>query len=166
MQNCKNTFLFGILILIILCFHYKYIDFNYTETFQNPPTNKQINGVADCKNPNFEIKGTPDDGLEYCADINGVMKGCQKFEKNDKRNKFIPFGIFGTYIDSLSSNDVNKCLEQESENLSKWGLCNDELLEEIKGWKYEENDSRLKAIKNACNYYKKGFTKDAKKIQN
>jgi len=156
MKNCNNTLLFGLLIMIVLYFQYK----STLESFQI----KQQAHIPNCGNPNFNIEGTIETGLKYCAKINGVMKGCQEFDENSKRNKFIPFGIFGTYIDSLAKNDVDKCMEHESATLSKWGLCDDNLLKEIGDWKYPENDLRLKSINMACQHYKNEYKKNAPKI--
>jgi hypothetical protein len=157
MKNCQHTLFFGLLIIVIL---YLYYDQSFTEKFEN----KTNQNIPDCKNPNFNTKGTSAEGLEYCAEIDGVANGCQKVNINDNQSRFLPFGIFGAYIDSLLPNDVKKCMEQQGENLSEWGLCEDNLLNEIKGFGYEENTPRLEAIKHACQYYKKAYKHQTPKI--
>lgn len=140
MDNCQNSLLFTLLILVILYLYYN----NHIEPFSNAPQ---------CYSPQFSTSGTGND-MEYCADIQTVGKGCQSFSDRDKR--LAAFSIFGSYIDKLDSGDISKCMNQQGEILSQWGLCDKLIIDKIKSFGYDENKPRLKAIEDACEYYKKG----------
>ena len=153
MNNCKNSLLFAFIILIILCIYY------------NKDINEGFEDVPQCYNPQFNVQGEGND-MEYCAEIEGVGNGCQKFDVTSGRdNRLAAFSIFGSYIDHLDPNSINNCMEPQGKTLSEWGLCDKELLKQIRGFGHNDNSPRLNASEHACEYYEKGFKNNQAKIQ-
>lgn len=128
-------------------------------TANNNATNNNIitkYNIPKCNNAKFYTEGEGDD-MEFCANIFGVGTGCQKFDRKDGHDpRLAPFGIFGSYVDSLEPNQLDECMEAQGETLSKWGLCDAGFQDDVKGFGYKENEPRLKAIKKACQAYETG----------
>jgi hypothetical protein len=153
MNNCQNTLLFVLLILVLL-----YLK-NTEEGFENEQN------IPKCNNPQFTMTGTGND-MEYCAEIDGVGNGCQSYDYASGRDKRLAaFSIFGSYIDNLDTKDTSDCMKLQGQTLSEWGLCDKQLLNQIKEFKYDENTPRIKAIESACSYYEKGFQNNRQRIQ-
>lgn len=159
-KDYEKTLLLGILITILLYIHYNKNTMN--EYFTDPIQNQDI---PNCYNPIFtkEIDGNI---VKHCADINGIMNGCQETDlsKDNADTTLSAFSIFGSYIDGLKQQDVKTCLQRQSKTLSDWGLCNTEVLSKIRGFGYPENDVRLNAIDNACQFYKNASKDSQPKI--
>ena len=147
MKDCKNQLLF---LLLILVFLYLYYNNNKIENF----TDSQ---PAQCYNPKFTTEGEGND-MKFCTEIDGVGHGCQSFDVASGRDRRLAaFSIFGSYIDNLNPNDVNKCMEPQGQTLSEWGLCDKELIKQIRDFKYDDNEARLEAIESACQFYEKAY---------
>lgn len=146
MKDCKNQLLF---LLLILVFLYLYYTKNNTEHF----TDSQ---PAQCYNPKFTTKGEGDN-MEFCGEIDGVGHGCQSFDVASGRDRRLAaFSIFGSYVDHLNPNDVNKCMEPQGQTLSEWGLCDKQLIGQIRDFGFDDNEPRLRAIESACKFYENG----------
>jgi hypothetical protein len=156
MEKYQRTLLLGLLILVVICIYYSNKSKEHFEDIHIPQ----------CHNPYFELKGTGDD-MEYCAKIDNIGQGCQKFDKGLNRNPLLAaFSIFGSYIDNLDKKDVTPCVNDQAKILSEWGLCDANFLTEVKGFGYDENKPRIEAIQNACKFYENGFKSQQPKIQN
>lgn len=169
-----NTQLILLLIITLAVFTYLYLKKN--KEYFNNQINNQINNVSDedkeiqdteylkkhfqklsnqkCPSANFYTSDN-----KYCANIKGVMKGCQEFPKGEGREPWMgAFSVFGGYLTQVDDNNKNECASKHGETLSQWGLCDKERLTKILEFgtegAYKENQKLVNAIENACSLYK------------
>lgn len=166
LKQLDKTIILGLLVLFVL---YQYYQRQQSEHFTNDNNNTtDTNNKSDdyvipefkppkCLDAKFTTRGDPHD-LEYCGDIYGIGKGCQKFEKSSGRDpKLSAFSIFGSYVDGLEPENLDECMGNQGETLSNWGLCEKKFLDKINSFGFDENKPRIQAIEKACKAYKNNF---------
>jgi hypothetical protein len=164
MEKFQKTLFLGLLMLFVVCVYY--LNKNSNKTSNKTKEHFEEKHIPQCHDPQFEIKGMGNE-VEYCAKIDNIGQGCQKFDKGLNRNPLLAaFSIFGSYIDNLDTKDVTPCVNDQAKTLSEWGLCEPTFLGEVKKFGYKENEPIISAIENACMFYKDEFTKNHNKLIN
>jgi hypothetical protein len=108
-----------------------------------------------CGNAKFYTDTGKSGNLSFCSD-SIFATGCTETTKN--RDKlYDAFSVFGTYINEIDDNNIQKCMQSHGKTLSDWGLCDvgerDKIKKELAN---PENEHLFQEISNACNFYKDG----------